>query len=87
MHRESFFKLPLSETDPHLSWVPFSEVSSAREDRLVVREETRSLYHTQTWFQTITSLIYFSKGPFIFPENHLMSPKIASLSLPFLLSS
>ena len=39
MHREAFFKLPLSETDPHLSWVPFSEVSSAREDRQRTTEQ------------------------------------------------
>lgn len=46
MHREAFFKLPLSERDPHLSSVSFSEVSSAREDRLLLQEKRLELCTT-----------------------------------------
>ena len=49
-----------------------------------MREESTSGHHTQTTLsQTIIPPIYSSKGPFIFPKSHLISPKRPTCLLPF----
>lgn len=49
---------------------------------LVTGEETRSRHHTQTLLQTVLSPIS-SKGLFIVPKNHFLSPKRPPALVPF----
>lgn len=43
----------------------------------------KSIPHPDTLPGTIMQLIYFFKGPFVFPKNHVLSPKSPTSPLPF----
>lgn len=57
--------------------VPGSFINQGRWT-LTTGEETR-----KTLSQTIIPPVYSAKGPFVFPENHLLSPKRPVPFLPF----
>lgn len=76
------------KTDPPketpLSSIPFPGMSSTRKNWLVTGKKTRPWHHTQTNFATNDHIFHpFSKDPFIFPNNHLLSSKRPSPSPAF----
>lgn len=53
------------------------------EDWLLSQERRLDTIPGQTLSETIVSLIYSSKGLFIFPKNNLLFPKLPMFPLPF----
>ena len=89
MQREIFSELPLSakrailqkEINCHKStppaFHPSGKIDLSQERRLEINTTPR-----ETLLQTVKNPIYSSKGPFIFPKNHLLNPTLpASHSL------
>lgn len=69
------------ELNCHKSPPPGSCFINLGRSALITEEETGSPHHTQTYFVTNYSVFCSSKGPFIFPKNHFLSPK--GLVYPF----